>query len=160
MLFTKILGSTFIVMSGAITSAKILGASHKDLLRVEALSELIRRICAKIEAFCAPLPEILRDVPESLFSECGYTSDNLPKTSEELCSFCTFADDAELYELYLSFIKGLGSGYQKEEIKKCNLFLEELNKILASRKEDFKRKKKVIPAVCISLSISVLILII
>lgn len=160
MLFAKILGASLIVISGAITSTKFLSTARKDLLRVEALSELVRRICAKIEAFCAPIPEILKDIPKNLFLECEYVSDNLPMTSEELCSFCTFSDDTEIYDLYVSFIRGLGSGYQKEEIKKCNLFLEELNKIIASRRDEFKRKKKVIPAVCISLSISVLILII
>ncbi|MBQ1259160.1 MAG: hypothetical protein IIX97_03520 [Clostridia bacterium] len=156
----KLIGLIMIGLSGVLTSIKILSSSDEDVRHTEALIELVSSLRSKIEVLCIPIPDILSATDPQIFVNCGYTSDDLPKNAEDLISKCKLKEDAELYKLFSEFVFSLGRGYKSEELSKCDLITEELKKILSRRKEERIKRKKTVPAICLSVSACIIILLI
>jgi len=156
----KLIGYMLIALAGIFECAKIINAGAEKAKLAEALYELISEIKSKIESFCLPIPEILSEIPKELLIKCGYSENSLPKNSEELIDKCTFKDDKELYSRFYEFVYTLGKNYKTEETAKCTYMAQSLEKIRKERKEEQIKSRKTIPAVCLSLSAGIIILLI
>ena len=156
----KALGIILVISSGLITSRKILAESKKDLSKINALIELVSNFMIKIESLCIPIPEILTDIAPEILIKCGYDPAELPKDSEGLLEKCSFKYDKQLYGMYSAFLKSLGKGYKNEEIAKCRIFCEEIKALSQKKADEYRNKRKTVPALCISFSLGTVILLI
>lgn len=154
----KIIGSALIAASGICEAVRILKDEKNKTSNAKAVRTLIENIRFKIESLSMPIPHILCELNSEILTDCGYKKDDLPSSCKALIDSCPFRDDTELFYLYKAYLTSLGKGYKKEELARCDAALLELNTLCEKRKAEAQKKQKTIPAVALTVSAGIIIL--
>lgn len=158
MIVYKLFGSILIILAGFVFSRRIAAADDTKLKRTEAVYELIGAVRSRIDAFCMPISEILTDISPEVLIRCGYDSEKLPENSYELTRLSDFTNDAELYRIFCGFFNSLGSSYKSDELARCKLALDELDTLIIRRREEGRKKRKTVPALCMCISLGIVVI--
>ncbi len=157
MSFLKIMGALLVAFSGFFLARSLNLAQRSTLRQLEGVIALLRFIETNIDAYSMPLPEILKRCPNEIYAACGYAEDKPPSSIKEVFAECALLD-VELRRLLDEFSREVGRGYRQEQLallKRTFLTLEEKRHAVSSA---LPAKTKVNAAVCISVSLSVVIL--
>lgn len=154
----KIIGSVLIILSGCFLSRKMIRSDDAAVQRLVAFSELLTSIRSRIENYCMPTDEILKDLPHELLIRCGYKPTAIPESMEQMLSECPFSNDAEIGGLLLKFFSSLGTSYKAEEVARCRLACDELAVIIRRRNDENLKRRKTVPALGFCLSLVIVII--
>lgn len=157
MSFLKILGALLVACSGIFLARSLNSAQRSMLRQLNGVIALLRFMETNIDAYSMPLPEILKRCPREIYADCGYSEDKPPSAVKDIFDVCMLLD-GELRRQLDEFSCEVGRGYRQEQLallKRTLLALEERRRLLSSA---LPGKTRVNAAVCISVSLSVVIL--
>ena len=144
----KIVGFIFIIIS-AISSSIIYEKREREKLNYfNQLVDFIAYIKKEISHFNLPIDEIYkRSTNKSPLIE-EITAKNYANLSflDENCNKET-----------VEFFKTIGQGFKDEQITRCNLLINTLNKALDTQKNDYKNKVKVFRVMAFFISACIII---
>lgn len=156
----KMIGCTLVAASGICETIRMLKDEKSKTSHAKAVRLLIENIKFKIESLNLPIPHILCEINKDILIDCGYPNDDLPTSCEALIRNCPFRNDTELSTVYISYLTSLGKGYKGEEIARCDTAISELDKICEKRRIESIKKQKTIPAIALTISVGIIILLV
>lgn len=158
MLITKILGATFLILSGMYAFSHYEKKETKKLKQINALIDFVEHAKNQVECFLTPSQNIISSYPKDKKEILGITGSEKITTVAEMMDSSKLLIDAEAIEIIKDFSKKFGKSYRAEQIASCNYCKNELIKIRDSFKEKREQKRKVRLAICLCVTLSVVIL--
>ena len=155
--FLKIIGALLVSCSGVLVAYMLNGGERKALRQLEGVLAFLRFLQINISAYSMPLPEILLRCPREIYTACGYAKSEPPRTVKELFEECSFSDSS-LRQSLLAFSSEIGKGYSREQLELLERTAEEIEEKRRRKSTALPSKVKSNAAVCISVSLSVVIL--
>lgn len=157
MSFLKILGAMLIACSGLLLSRSLNGSERRRLAEIEGIIAFLRFMRTNIDAYSMPLSEILSRCPREIYADCGYSRDGAPTTVGELFENCAVSD-AIAAQVFREFAAEVGKGYRCEQLALLSRTLDALEERRRALSSALPSRMRVNAAVCISVSLSVVIL--
>jgi len=126
--------------------AFIWGNGHVDIMRkkicfLEAMTELIRYLRARIDYLSMPLDEIFASFYNEFLEHSGFSEVMRKRGLKDAVLESENLDETER-QFFLGFLNTLGSNCREEELKLCNYYLEELTVKLTNLKAEYPGKAK------------------
>lgn len=157
MSFLKILGATLIACSGLLLTRTLNGSERRALAEIEGIIAFLRFVRTNIDAYSMPLSEILARCPRRIYVSCGYSRDGAPTTVGELLENCAVSDALAAQRLR-EFAAEVGKGYRHEQLALLSRTIDALEERRRALSNALPSRVRVNAAVCISVSLSVVIL--
>ncbi|MBE6538213.1 MAG: hypothetical protein E7671_01950 [Ruminococcaceae bacterium] len=152
----RIAGGLLIVLSAFLCGYMLVIKEKKHIEQLDIFTRLIKHIYKQIEAFNLPLGDILKNTDAELLSlineGSGYTgditlSDALLVTPKEK-------------KVIMSFFSGLGRCYRDEQLKMCKYYSDEIEALLAGRRKEYPKKRKLFLTLSLCAALGLVILMI
>ncbi len=157
MSFLKILGAMLIACSGLFLARSLNGSERRALSELDGIISFLRFVQTNIDAYSMPLPEILSRCPREIYAACGYSRAEPPSTVGELFEGCAVSDSFVARRLG-EFAAEVGKGYRGEQLALLSRTLEALEDRRRQLSSALPSRIRVNAAVCLCVSLSVVIL--
>ena len=154
------LGAGILVISAWLISCTLIHEHTTALNELEALYDMIFYIRDNIEHLMKPIPDIFREYKNHFLETCGFLSEVRSKDLRAAWETQTFHISGETKQLLEHFIKNIGNGYRKEELRLCDYTLERLRKLLDRTRSDTINQLKLYKTVPMMLALSVILILI
>ena len=157
MSFLKITGALLVACSGFLLSRALNGSERRTLAEIEGFIAFLHFVRTNVDAYSMPLPEILARCPRRIYESCGYSHDVAPTTVGELFESCAVSDEFTAQRLR-EFANEVGKGYRHEQLALLSRTLDAIEERRRALSNALPSRVRVNAAVCISVSLSVVIL--
>ena len=155
--FLKILGAALIACSGLLLSRSLNSLERRKLAEIEGIIAFLRFARTNIDAYSMPLSEILARCPREIYASIGYSRAAAPTSVSELFLNCAVSD-ALVVQRLREFAAEVGKSYRQEQLALLSRTLDALEERRRVLSIALPSRVKVNAAVCISVSLSVVIL--
>lgn len=142
------------VLSGAWAAYLLNARARIGTVQAEALISLIRYIRSEIECFAMPIPRALARCPRKLLEECGFSSEDAPKSAEELLENI---NDGVTHAHFARFCGEIGKGYRDEQLALCDYYITVLEERRLKLAEQLPLRKRINSALCMSGAFAIVI---
>lgn len=152
----KLLGGLLILFVGGATALGM-GAWEKKRIRLlQAWIDLLFHIRTQIDCYLTPIGELLSTADHTLLIACNGKGGE--ETPQALLEHCRSELPPEALRLLASFAGEIGGSYREEQVKRCDFYMEALNRILEKEKEALPARLRVRSALCLSAALATAIL--
>lgn len=157
----KMIGGLGVIASSLIFYAENQRYQRKKIKQLTAFISLIEHIKNMIQSYMLPIDMILARCDKSILKECCInTLDLKGRSLKDYFESAEYFIDGDAIEVILAFATEFGGSYATEQVKSCERCCEKLNKIKDKLKEKLDKERKVNFAICISISLSAILLLI
>lgn len=154
----KGIGALLLVATSLVIASLLVLSEKKHIRQIAAFVTLIRFIGARIEAFDAPLPDILPDVEAAVLRDCGVRSGVQVTELKEIPGACEMLLDEKEKRLVGLFFRDLGRQYRDDQIRSCAYYAGELEACYAARNAAYPQKRTMIYTLCVCAALAVVLL--
>ena len=123
---------------------------------LDALIALLFYIKGQVDCFARPLGEILASLPQETFVACGLS--HAPASLQEIAEEGRIYLDRESLRLFSSFASEFGTSLRQEQVKRCDHYISLLGEEREKCAERVTAACRTGSAVCLCLSLCLLIL--
>ena len=157
----KMLGSLGIVVSSMIFYGENQRYQSKKIRQMNAFISLIEHIKNMIQSYMLPIDKILCRCDAEIMKECGIsTCESDSKSLKDIFESAEFYINSDAVEVILNFASEFGGSYATEQVRLCERCCESLTKLRDKQKETLDKERKVNFAICLSISLSAILLLI
>ena len=160
MVIYRVLGAITVMTSSIWFYFIIEGYEKKKTIQINAYLKLLSYIKAQIECYMLPIDMVLMKCDGSLIYDCGFYEDERPKSFNELLDNSKFYIDNEMLEKLCAFSRELGTSYAEDQLKLCERYISDLNIMYEKYKTQRTKDKKLSLAICLSTSLSLILILI
>ena len=145
----KIFGIVLLLCGGALLTSSINKKAAARLELTEGWIDLISYIKNRVELFSLPISDILRECSTEQLRRCGYVGVKRPV---DLLSMLekTERADVETQQIVESFSREFGKCYRKEQVKRCEICIAQLEIQRNRMKEQLPTRKRLTATLCMS----------
>ena len=145
----KLLGIVLLLVGGVLVTVSINRRASERLSLTEGWIDLISYVKNRVELFALPISEILTECTREQLLRCGYQEKARPADLTDMLLNSEKAD-IETQQIIESFSKEFGRCYRREQVKRCELCIAELELQRKRMKEQLPTKKRLTATLCIS----------
>ena len=160
MIFYKLIAGVAVLICGMWFHFKREEFEKQKAEQLDSYIKLIAYIKNMIQCYMMPIDKIIASCPNDLIWGCGLTDKTNVKTLDELISESDILLHEDIIDKLYSFSQEFGTSYLNEQIKSCDKYLDELCRIHKSEHEKRIKDRKISFAICISISLSLVIILI
>jgi len=154
----KILGIAVLLFSGIGIAFFVSREEDRKLLRTRAWIELIMFVRLSVESYSLSISKILVDCDRKIMSRLGYPDcEAAPQSFAELVEKVDIPDE-ESGEAVRDFLSDFGKNYREYQVSRCDDCIRRLREREKALAEQIPTKKKVIFAVSLCATATVVIL--
>lgn len=155
-MWIKLIGSIFLALSGAFSAISICRYHRRRLDTIDGFISLIYYVKGQVDCYARPIGDILRSMPSEILRDC-----NCPKGAwslEELVEESKIYLDPESLRLMTSFATEFGSIFREEQTRRCEHYAAELRARRAYISDKLSGEMRSGSAICIGISLCLVIL--
>ena len=155
-MWIKVIGSILLALSGAFSAASICRYHRRRLDTLDGFISLIYYIKGQVDCYARPIGDILHSLPPEILRDCNCRrgADSL----EELINESKIYLDREALRLLTSFSTEFGSIFREEQTRRCDYYAEGLKEQRGLIASDLSGTIRSGCAVCIGISLCLVIL--
>lgn len=158
MITYKLLGAGGIFVSGIWLFLIRESYQKKKMLQLQGYIRLISHIKNQISCYMLPIDKILQDCDERILQDCGFYASSPAESIEAILDGSVFFFDDEIQQKLYLFARDFGKGYLNEQIKLCDRYISELKSIYEHFNAERTKDKKLSFAICLSISLSLILI--
>ena len=159
MIFYKTAGALMLLISGVFVAVQLNGRLVRVREQSGAIEEWLRFLRGQIDCFSMPVADILSLGGCEILWRCGYRSDVVPRSFEELLTGSEIYDgdiESALRELGASF----GGCYREEQLRACDRCIAVVEKRHREISDELPKKKKLNTTLSVSAALALAILLV
>ena len=145
----KLFAIVLLLLGGVLVTVSINRRASERLSLTEGWIDLISYIKNRVELFALPISDILTGCSREQLVRCGYQEKERPTDLSDLLLKSEKAD-IETQQIIESFSKEFGRCYRREQVKRCELCIAELELQRKRMKEQLPTRKRLTATLCMS----------
>ena len=155
-MWIKLIGSILLCLSGAFSAISICRYHRRRLDTLDGFISLIYYIKGQVDCYARPIGDILRSLPPEILRDCNCPTGT--NSLEELVCESKIYLDRESLRLLTSFSSEFGSIFREEQTRRCAHYISMLRDRRAIVSDRLLAEMRSGSAVCICLSLCLMIL--
>lgn len=160
MLYYKVIGSMSLLVSGLWVYSMHTSFQKRKLKQLDAYIKLISHIKTQIECYMLPINSIIGSCSLDLLKNCGIDDPKRIKDLKELLNCANLILEKEIIELLYQFAEDFGMGYREEQLNSCERVISKMMTYRDEFQKKHEKDKRVSLAICMSLTLSLILILI
>lgn len=155
----KALGAFFLLASATWTAYSSCLREQKKLILLDAWIELLFYTKGQIDRYLTPREALLKNADHTLLRRCADGAKNPPGEWNALFQCAEKSLDGESRKLLRAFLGELGECYREEQLRRCDHYLNALERVRQALSLEIPRRMKLDISLCVcgALAITVLL---